>query len=71
MLLASDDEISAILQAWARVAPRHRLEPILLALEQLLDDGVAPILVVLSPSRRRDPSLTGLIERLEVQDPAW
>ena len=43
MLLASDDEISAILQAWARVAPRHRLEPILpLALEQLLDDGVAP-----------------------------
>ena len=28
MLLASDEEMAAVLQAWARVAPRQRLEPI-------------------------------------------
>ena len=59
MLLASDEEMSAILQAWARVPSRQRLEPILPScIEHLLDDGVAPLLVALSPSRRRDPSLS-------------
>ena len=70
LLLATDDEIPSILQAWARVAPRQRLEPILpIALAQLLNDGAAPLLVALSAGRRRDLSLSGLIERLEVQDP--
>ena len=70
MLLASDKEIDPILQAWVRVEPRQLLEPILpLALEQLLDDGVAPLLVALSPKCRCDPSLSRLIERLEMQDP--
>ena len=70
MLLASDEEMAVMLQAWARVAPRQRLEPIPpLALDQLLNEGAAPLLVALSPRRRRDPSLSGLIERLEMQDP--
>ena len=70
MLLASDDEIAGILQAWTRVAPLQRLQPIpLLALEQLLNEDAPPLLVALSPSRTRDPSFSGLIERLEIQDP--
>lgn len=70
VLLASAEELAAILQAWARVAPLQRLEPILpQALEQLLNDAAAPLLVVLSPSCRMDPRLAVLIERLEIQDP--
>ena len=67
---ATDDEIRQF-SAWARVAPRQRLEPVLpIALAQLLDDGAAPLLVALSAGRRRDLSLSGLIERLEVRIPA-
>ena len=40
-----------------------------MALDQLLNEGAAPLLVALSPRRRRDPCLSGLIERLEMQDP--
>ena len=70
ILIASDEEMGGILQAWSRVVPRQNLEPIPpLAVEQLLDDGQAPLLVALSPSCRRDPSLSGLIQRLEIQDP--
>ena len=62
--------MAVMLQAWARVAPRQRLEPIPpLALDQLLNEGAATLLVALSPRRRRDPSLSGLIDRLEMQDP--
>ena len=70
ILLASDDEIPSILQAWARLAPRQRLVPINpSALDKLLDKPELPLLVALSPSRRRDRNLSALIDRLEVQDP--
>ena len=72
ILLASDEEIASILQAWARVGPRQCLEPIPpLALEHLLKEGAAPLLVALSPRGRLDPRFAGLIERLEVQDPRF
>ena len=70
LLLALNDEIPVITQDWVRVASRQRLEPISpLGLEQLLNEGAAPLLVALSPGRLRDPSLSALIERLERQDP--
>ena len=70
LLLASDEEIPLITQAWARVAPRQRLEPIThLELEQLLDRGFAPLLVAISTRRRSESSLSDLIESLETQDP--
>ena len=70
MLLASDEETALILQAWARVPSRQRLEPISpRALEKLLKEEEAPLLVALSPICRRDPSLLRLIELLEIQDP--
>ena len=70
MLLSSDEEAAGILQAWARVTPRQSLEPISpTALRQLLNEGASPLLVAVTPSRPRDPSLSDLIERLEIQDP--
>ena len=70
LLLAHDQEIAGILQAWVQVALAHRLKPISrTALIRLLSEGAEPLLVVLSPSCRRDPGLAGLIERLDVQDP--
>ena len=70
LLLASSDEMAVIVQAWARVPLPQRLKPISpLALEQLLNEGAEPLLVALSLSRRHDPSLSCLIERLEIQDP--
>ena len=70
ILLASDDEIDGILRAWSHVSSRQRLHPILpSALEQLLDQGSELLLVSLSPRRRTDTNLSGLIERLEMQDP--
>ena len=70
LLLAHDQEMAGIIQAWVQVAPAQRLRPISpTALDRLLDDGAEPLLVALSSSRRRDPRLSGLIERLEVQDP--
>ena len=70
ILLVRDEEIPGMLKAWARVTPRQGLEAIPpLALKHLLNDGVAPLLVALSPSRSSDPSLSGLIELLEIQDP--
>ena len=70
-LLASDHERVNILQAWARVAPRHNLKPIPPAvLERLLMEGASRLLVALSPSFRRDPNYLSLIERLETQDPS-
>ena len=70
MLLASEQEMADVLKAWARVAPRQLLEPIPpTALDQLVNEGAAPLLVALSPILRRDPSLVALIERLEMQDP--
>lgn len=70
MLLASDEEVAGILQAWGRVLPRQSLEPISpSALERLLNEATSPLLVALSPRCPRDPSHSGLIERLEVQDP--
>ena len=70
LLLAGDDEMADILQAWSHVALPQRLEPISpLKLELLLNEGAEPLLVALSPSRRHHPSFSGLIERLEMQDP--
>ena len=70
LLLASDDEMSSMLQAWGRVSLPQRLEPISpFALDHLLNDVSQPLLVALSPSCRHDPSLSVLIKRLEVQDP--
>ena len=70
LLLANDDERSGILQAWARVPVPQNLEPISpLDLQKLLNDGSVPLLVALSSSCRHDHSLSGLIERLEIQDP--
>tara|TARA_B100000674_G_scaffold486723_1_gene495756 strand:+ start:173 stop:1531 length:1359 start_codon:yes stop_codon:yes gene_type:complete len=70
MLLASNEEIVRILQAWNRIAPNQCLEPIPPgALEHLLKVGQTPLLVALSPRCPSDPSLSGLIEHLEVQDP--
>ena len=60
----------AILQAWSRVAPRKRMEAIPpAALEQLLVETSAPLLVALSEKLSSEPSLASLIERLEIQDP--
>ena len=71
MLLASDEEIPGILRAWSLLTPRQRLEPIPpLALEQLLNVGTVPLLVAISPRRHSDPTISGLIERLEIQDPS-
>ena len=47
--------------AWSPISP--------LKLELLLNEGTEPLLVALSPSRRHHPSFSGLIERLEMQDP--
>ena len=59
-----------MLQSWSRVATPKLLEPISPStLQNLLQDGLAPCVVALSPSRRHDPSLRSLIERLEHQDP--
>ena len=70
LLLASDQETQEILKAWAKVSPRHPLEPICPSiLESLLNESTAPLLVALSPSYVHDPSLIGLIERLEMHDP--
>ena len=69
LLLASQKEQAGILKAWIRVALPQRLEPISpLALEQLLNEGSEPLLVALSSGVRSDPSISGLIECLEVQD---
>ena len=68
MLLASDREMAAVLQAWVRW---HRVgagaDPPL-ALDQLLNEGAAPLLVA-SPPGAAAVDLSGLIERLEMQDP--
>ena len=70
ILLANSDETSEILHDWGRVELVQRLEPLSSsALGQLLDEGVFPLLVALSPSLRRDSMFSGLIERLELQDP--
>ena len=70
LLLASIEEIPGILKAWDRVAPRHSLQPIEpQVLDNLLSDDVSPLFVALSPSRRRDPDILDLINRLEIQDP--
>ena len=70
LLLASDKEISPILQAWGRVAPRSPLEPVSCqALQKLLLDEVTPLLVIISSSSCDDPSLSRLIECLEMRDP--
>jgi len=70
LLLASEGEMERTLKAWVRVALPKRLKPISpLALEQLLNEGSEPLFVALSSGVRRDPCLSGLIERLEVQDP--
>ena len=70
VLLSSFEETPGILKAWARISPRHGLEPITaLDLQKLLNDAAQPLLVVLSPTLRRDPSFCDLIECLEKQDP--
>ena len=72
ILLANSDETSEILHDWGRVELVQRLEPLSSsALGQLMDEGVFPLLVALSPSRRRDSRFSGLIERLELQDPRY
>ena len=40
-------------------------------LEQFLNEGAEPLLVALSPRCRRDSSLSGLIKRLEINDPRF
>ena len=70
MLLASDEEVAVILQAWVKVSISSApcfLSPS--ALKQLLNEGPAPLLVALSPICHRDPSLLGLLELLDMQDP--
>ena len=58
LLLAGDDEMADILQAWSHVALPQRLESISpLKLELLLNEGAEPLLVALSPSRRHHPQL--------------
>ena len=70
LLLASDEEMAATLQAWARVALPQRLKPISpMGLDQLLNEGTETLLVAISSGLRCDPKISGLIERLEVQDP--
>ena len=70
ILLANDEEMPLILNAWARVTSRQRLEPITpVALEHLLNRGAEPLLVALSLGLRRDLSLSYLFERLDIQDP--
>ena len=70
LLLAIDEEIDGIIHAWTQVPLRQPLEPIPGAeLEQLLAERVSPLLVALSPRCRRDPVISGLIDRLELQDP--
>ena len=52
-----------------RVSLPQSLEPVSPRdLENLLNDGAESLLVILSASRLDDPSLSGLIERLELQD---
>ena len=66
LMLASDEEMAGMLQAWSRVAMPQRLEPISpLAFEQLLNEGSALLMVAISPSLRHDPSLSHLIERTD------
>ena len=69
LLLSHADEIPSILHAWSRVSLPQSLEPVSPRdLENLLNDGAESLLVILSASRLDDPSLSGLIERLELQD---
>ena len=70
--LLPDNEIDEVINAWARVSPRQSLTPIRPSkLEHLLSTESDPIQLALSPSRRDDPNLSGLIELLEVQDPRF
>ena len=70
LLLASDDEVPLVLNAWTRLSSCQCVEPITpLVLEQLLCNSQAPLLVALSSTRRSDPSISSLIELLELQDP--
>ena len=70
LLLADNEELNLILPAWRRVLLHQRLEPISQNdLQHLLNHGVQPLLVALSPSARNDLFFSGLLERLEIQDP--
>ena len=71
LLLAAGDETSSVLQAWTRVPPCQRLEPIQpIGLQELIDRGVEPLLVAISPGCRHDPYIKDLIEFLDSQDPS-
>ena len=64
--------VRQFLSAWNRVTPRQSLELIHpLVLNKLLNQGVTPLLVVVSSSLRSDPRFSSLIQRLETQDPGF
>ena len=71
LLLAAEEETPLVLEAWARVSVRHSLRPVQPGtLETLICQTSEPLLVALTPSRRYDPSLSALIDCLEIQDPS-
>ena len=68
MLLACDEEMAAMHRPGPglHLGGAWSLSPTAGA---ALKENTAPLLVALSPGRRRDPSLAGLIECLEMRDP--
>ena len=70
LLLAGEDELSALMQAWRRVPQRDQLHYVTPdQLLKALDFPQKPLLVTVSPKMQGNRSLQALFERLETQDP--
>jgi len=70
LLLAQQNELHSVLQAWQRVPHRQRLSPVdELRLQRRLDQPEQPLLVAVSAAVFRDPSQLSLLESLEMRDP--
>ena len=69
MLLANNEEVAGVLNAWARVVHRQHLEPTdSKTIEHLLEEGGEPMLVALSSAQVHNQSILQLIERLEIEE---
>ena len=70
LLLAKQQELDTVLEAWRRVPQRQHLRPVdSKTLVQQLDQAEEPILVALSQAVSQDPALRPLLASLEMRDP--
>ena len=71
LLLASDEEMAVILQAWARVPSRQRLQPVPPWLEQLLKEGEHRYLWLSLPSAATIPTFLTLSSSSRYRTRFW